>query len=250
MSPDGSTFYVAEMMRAASTRSTRTRSPRRASSRPASATHGLYPSRDGTKLYVANRGQDHVGDNTAGRARQRLGDRLRDQERRRDVADPRWREPRHGERQHRRQDAVAQRPLRQRRLRDQHHVGRGAARSRSAASPTVSRSGRNPAATRSATPATCANADPQPASTPRRVITARRRFLRVARAQPGEGGAVGPGGGVAGLPASARRPRRRCADGRAPRRRARRDPLLTRGVEHPGHRDLDAAARSSARARS
>ena len=25
--------------------------------------HGLYPSRDGTKLYVANRGQDHVGGN-------------------------------------------------------------------------------------------------------------------------------------------------------------------------------------------
>ena len=26
-------------------------------------THGLYPSRDGTKLYVANRGSDHVGGN-------------------------------------------------------------------------------------------------------------------------------------------------------------------------------------------
>ena len=69
-------------------------------------THGLYPSRDGTKLYVANRGSHKVDGPPNGQG-QRLGDRLRDPQRRRDLADPRRRQPRHGQRQRRRQGAVA-----------------------------------------------------------------------------------------------------------------------------------------------
>ncbi len=46
---------------AACTRSTPTRSPRPGFIPTGIGTHGLYPSRDGTKLYVANRGSDHVG---------------------------------------------------------------------------------------------------------------------------------------------------------------------------------------------
>ena len=60
-SPDGSTFYVAEMMRGG----VYTIDPNSFTETgfiPAGiGTHGLYPSRDGTKLYVANRGSDHVG---------------------------------------------------------------------------------------------------------------------------------------------------------------------------------------------
>ena len=65
VSPDGSTFYVADMMAdgvfvvdGASFKET-------GFIKTGKGTHGLYPSRDGTKLYVANRGQDHVGGNPA-----------------------------------------------------------------------------------------------------------------------------------------------------------------------------------------
>ena len=62
---DGSTFYVAEMMRGG----VYTIDPYAFKETGFIATgtggHGIYPSRDGTKLYVANRGQNHVGNNTA-----------------------------------------------------------------------------------------------------------------------------------------------------------------------------------------
>ena len=48
-------------------------------------THGLYPSRDGTKLYVANRGQDHVGGNTTNGPGSVSVHRLRDQGSRRHL---------------------------------------------------------------------------------------------------------------------------------------------------------------------
>ncbi|HYU40024.1 MAG TPA: YncE family protein [Acidimicrobiia bacterium] len=61
ISPDGATFYVAEMMRgglytvdAATFRETGFIPTGRGA-------HGLYPSRDATRLYVANRGSDRVG---------------------------------------------------------------------------------------------------------------------------------------------------------------------------------------------
>jgi YVTN family beta-propeller protein len=62
---NGSTFYVAEMMRGG----VYTIDPYAFKETGFIATgtgaHGIYPSRDGTKLYVANRGQTHVGNNTA-----------------------------------------------------------------------------------------------------------------------------------------------------------------------------------------
>ena len=54
--------------------------------------HGLYPSRDGTKLYVVNRGTNIVG-RTAARAGQRLGARLRHPAGRGHLDDARRRQP-------------------------------------------------------------------------------------------------------------------------------------------------------------
>jgi YVTN family beta-propeller protein len=60
-SPDGSTFYVAEMMRGG----VYTIDPNTFTETGYIPTgigaHGLYPSRDGTKLYVANRGSSQIG---------------------------------------------------------------------------------------------------------------------------------------------------------------------------------------------
>ena len=88
-------------------------------------THGLYPSRDGTKLYVANRGSHKVYGPPA-RQGQRLRHRLRDAQGRGDVAGPRRGQPRHGECERRREGAVAVRPVRRRRLRFRHDHGRSA----------------------------------------------------------------------------------------------------------------------------
>ena len=71
------------------------------------------------------------------------------QQGRRQLADPRRRQPRHGQRQRRRQDAVAVGPLRQRRLRVRHDDAARSPRSRSARSRTASPCGRSRAATRS-----------------------------------------------------------------------------------------------------
>ncbi len=64
VSPDGSTFYVAEMMRGGVYTIDPYSFTETGFIPTGIGTHGLYPSRDGTKLYVANRGQDHVGNNT------------------------------------------------------------------------------------------------------------------------------------------------------------------------------------------
>ncbi len=82
-------------------------------------THGLYPSRDGKMLYVANRGSNKIHGTPQGPG-QRIGDRLRDAQGRRQLADPGRRQPGHGQRQRRRQVAVAVGPLRQRGLRVRH----------------------------------------------------------------------------------------------------------------------------------
>src|SRR5438552_1785070 len=61
ISPDGKTFYVAEMMRGG-VYTIEGDSFKETGFIPTGiGTHGLYPSRDGTKLYVANRGIDKVG---------------------------------------------------------------------------------------------------------------------------------------------------------------------------------------------
>ena len=121
---------------------------------------------------------------------QRLGARLRDPQGRRDVADPGRRQSRHGQRQRRRQVAVAVGSLRPRRLRDRHDDRRGEDHQGRAASRTGSPSGRSRAATRSATPATCA--DSRTARAPPRSRRTDDRFARSSFA-----------------PAPARRPARR-----------------------------------------
>ena len=63
VSPDGSTFYVAEMMRGGVYTIDPYSFTETGFIPTGPGTHGLYPSRDGTKLYVSNRGQDHVGNN-------------------------------------------------------------------------------------------------------------------------------------------------------------------------------------------
>jgi YVTN family beta-propeller protein len=63
VSPDGKTFYVAEMMRGGVYTVDPYALTETGFIQTGIGTHGLYPNRDGTKLYVANRGQDHVGNN-------------------------------------------------------------------------------------------------------------------------------------------------------------------------------------------
>jgi YVTN family beta-propeller protein len=67
ISPDGSIFYVADMM-ADGIFLVDGESFKQVGFIPAGVgTHGLYPSRDGTKLYVANRGSHHLGGQPHGR---------------------------------------------------------------------------------------------------------------------------------------------------------------------------------------
>ncbi len=60
-SPDGNTFYVAEMMRGGVYTIDPNSFTETGFIPTGIGTHGLYPSRDGTKLYIANRGSSHVG---------------------------------------------------------------------------------------------------------------------------------------------------------------------------------------------
>jgi YVTN family beta-propeller protein len=60
-SPDGSTFYVAEMMRGGVYTIDPNAFTETGFIPTGIDTHGLYPSRDGTKLYVAYRGSSHIG---------------------------------------------------------------------------------------------------------------------------------------------------------------------------------------------
>ncbi len=60
ISPDGTTFFVAEMMAGGVYTVDGDAFVETGFIRTGVGTHGLYPSRDGKKLYVANRGSDHV----------------------------------------------------------------------------------------------------------------------------------------------------------------------------------------------
>jgi YVTN family beta-propeller protein len=60
-SPDGNTFFVAEMMRGGVYTIDPNAFTETGFIPTGIGTHGLYPSRDGTKLYVANRGSSHIG---------------------------------------------------------------------------------------------------------------------------------------------------------------------------------------------
>jgi YVTN family beta-propeller protein len=60
-SPDGNTFYVAEMMRGGVYTVDPNSFTETGFIPTGIGTHGLYPSRDGKRLYIANRGSDKVG---------------------------------------------------------------------------------------------------------------------------------------------------------------------------------------------
>ena len=171
VSPDGNTFYVAEMMRGGVYTIDPNSFTETGFIPTGIGTHGLYPSRDGTKLYVANRGSDHVG-GTAERARQRVGA---------STSRPRqivvtWPIPGGGSPDMGNVSADGKTLWLSGRYDNVVYaidttIGRRSPRSPSARSPTASPSGPSPAATRSATPATCASA----ASRNRRQQTAYRR---------------------------------------------------------------------------
>ena len=61
VSPDGKTFFVAEMKRGGVYLVDGESFKEVGFIATGVGTHGLYPSRDGTKLYVANRGSSHIG---------------------------------------------------------------------------------------------------------------------------------------------------------------------------------------------
>ena len=61
VSPDGAVFYVADMMAGGVFLIDPERFKEIGFIETGVGAHGLYPSRDGTKLYVANRGSSHVG---------------------------------------------------------------------------------------------------------------------------------------------------------------------------------------------
>ena len=81
--------------------------------------HGLYPSRDGTKLYVSNRGTHSLGGAGKGPGSVSVIDFATPQGRRQ-LDGSRRRQPGHGQSFRRRQMAVAVGPLRRRDLRLQH----------------------------------------------------------------------------------------------------------------------------------
>ena len=73
VSPDGNTFYVAEMMRGGVYTIDPYTFTETGFIPTGTGTHGLYPSRDANKLYVANRGQRPRGGQHAERPGQRVG---------------------------------------------------------------------------------------------------------------------------------------------------------------------------------
>ena len=81
--------------------------------------HGLYPSRDGTRLYVSNRGTHNIAGVRKGEGSVSVLD-FANPKSRRQLDDPRRGQPGHGKPERRRQMAVAVGPLRRRHLRLQH----------------------------------------------------------------------------------------------------------------------------------
>ena len=107
-SPDGSLFFVADMM-SNGVYVVDGATFRQIDFIPTGVgTHGLYPSRDGRKLYIANRGSNKIHGPPQGQG-QRVGARFRDAQDRCDMAHPRWRQSRHGQRQRRRQSTCGSR---------------------------------------------------------------------------------------------------------------------------------------------
>jgi hypothetical protein len=135
-SPDGKTFFVADMM-ADGVHVVDGESFRQIGFIATGVgAHGLYPSRDGKSLYVANRGGNQIRGKPAGQ-RQRVGDRFRHPQRDPDLADPGWRQPGHGQCQRRRTIPVVVGPIRRRGLPHRYHGPARSTRSRSGASRTA-----------------------------------------------------------------------------------------------------------------
>ena len=124
ISPDGKVFYVAELKRGGVYLIDGDAFKEIGFVKTGVGAHGLYPSRDGTKLYVANRGSSQIGGKPKGPGSVAVVD-FATRTGRDDVADPERRQPRHGQRQRRRQAALALGALRQRRVRDRHDHRRG-----------------------------------------------------------------------------------------------------------------------------
>ena len=156
ISPDGKTFYVADMMaggvftdRRRGLHGNGLHQDRRRDARPLPEPRRHEALRRQPRARPASRGRPT-------RAGQRVGPRFRRAHDRGHLADSRRRQPRHGERERGRQDSVALGSLRRRGLRHRHRDGARSSASPSGRSPTASPSGRSQAATRSATLATCA----------------------------------------------------------------------------------------------
>ena len=135
ISPDGKVFFVADMMADGVFVIDGETFKEIGFVPTGKGTHGLYPSRDGKKLYVSNRGSNKIHGPAKGKGSVSVIDfatRTVDV----DMAHPRRRQSRHGQRQRRRQAAMAVGPLRQRRVRVRHddrrraedRGGQGAAR--------------------------------------------------------------------------------------------------------------------------
>ena len=131
LSPDGRVYYVANMMTDGVSLIDAESFTEIGFIPTGVGTHGLYPSRDGTKLYVSNRGS-HAARRRSARPGKRVRHRLRHADRGEDLADPGRGQSRHGQCQRRRQTALAVGPLRQRRLCDRHDDRRGDQNSRRA----------------------------------------------------------------------------------------------------------------------
>ena len=146
VSPDGKIFYVADMKADGIFVIDGDSFKEIGFIQTGKGTHGLYPSRDGSE---ALRGQSRLQSHPRQAAREgkRVRGGLRHPPYRGQLAHPRRRQPGHGQRERGRQDALALRPLRQRRLRHRHHLRRGPQDPRGQGAPRPHRSGPSPAAT-------------------------------------------------------------------------------------------------------
>jgi YVTN family beta-propeller protein len=124
ISPDGKVFFVADMHSGGVFVIDGERFTELTFIETGTGAHGLYPSRD-AKAPVRREPRLAPRLQPPGRQGQRLGHRLRHAQGGRELADPGRRQPGHGQRQRRRQDALALGSIRRRGLRDRHDERRG-----------------------------------------------------------------------------------------------------------------------------
>ena len=170
VSPDGKTFFVAEMKRGGVYLIDGETFKEERFIPTGTGTHGLYPSRDGKKVYIANRGSSHIGGPPGGPGSVSVMDFATRQ------IEATWPIPGGGSPDMGNVSGDGKTLWLAGRYDNVVYAidtatGNVIRRSRSAASPTASPSGPSPAATPSATPATCADAPS---------VTRLRRLLAVA----------------------------------------------------------------------